>query len=420
MGSLTTFTIVLAAVLLFSLIATVDRRPVARAPPELRPTAATDLIFVALVVMPGEEAECARCLRTIFSNAWAPERIQVAVMHYFDPGTRIPGGVGIDAYYSSVRAQYDRICLETPGSRNCGDCLRVLERPAHLAKGVSAAHAELLRRVYGGEPFWCEAFPKLRFVSQWDRLAVEELRRCCAIHGPNSLLTVAPADRFSGATPSFPVVVRGTGDHGFPQVKPRLFRTKRPGRPFAAPLLAPSFVFAPGKMVADVPPDPRLQFCDGADALLRTARLFTHGWRPFAPSRVLVHRHRINPVDADDGGQVITKATTKTADSRQRREKSFAAALSVLGEDACAVCDRPRSQHTSASALNHPFEAPLGALANRSRLLGSAATLTQFKEYCGAWPGKLPTVRARCGVVGTPAGDERAAKGLEHGDFLLE
>ena len=340
--------VVAIVILLLSLVATIDRRPNPEKNLQELPSVATDAIFVAIIAMPGDEAECARCLRTLFTNAWAPERVQVVVLHYFDPDARRPGGVGIDSYYSSVRAQYDRVCLQTPGSRNCGDCIRVIERPVQKAAGIAPAHAELLKLAYTGEPFWCEAFPKLRFTRQWDQKAVNELRKCFRLYGPKSLLTVAPADRFTGNRPPFPVVDPKLGQHGFPRVVPRLFQTAQPGRPFAAPLLSPRFIFAPAAAITrDVPPDSKFQFCEDAEPLLRSARLYTYGWGFYSPSCTLVHRHRINPVDADEDCEVIPFSKTVTANARQRRELSYIAALSVLGEDLCAVCDRARSEHTA-------------------------------------------------------------------------
>lgn len=364
-------------------------------------------VFVAVVAQHGEEVQCAHMLKTLFENAAVPGRITAAVVHYVDPDALSEDGVGMAAFFSDIRGQYERVVA---GGRSRASQIRVIKRHAHEAKGLEPARHLLLNGAYRGERYWCEAFPKLRFVKGWDDTAISLSR-------PKQVLTVVPPDRFNALRPTFPVAAAGsldTDEHRFPRVEGRFFTVNTPGRPMPCPLLCPQFVFAPATMVTAVPPDPRLRFCDHVEPLLRSAKLVTRGWTLFAPAVPLVFRHRVSPVDGDDDGDVIGSVTAATPEDRRMRNRGVMAALSMLKADPCRVCGRPRDEHTTAATLNHPFDPHQGALADRSGVFGTVRTLKEFRRGCGAWVGVAPTNYAKAGLVrrGNIPTDELSVKGL--------
>jgi hypothetical protein len=178
--------------------------------------------------------------------------------------------------------------------------------------------------------------------------------------------------------------------------------------------LSSSFVFAQAWMVRTVPPDKRLVHCDKADPLVRSARLFTHGWRFCTPGVPIVYRHRDSPVGSETSERVVGEVRAVTAAQRVARGRGIIAALSIIGEDPCKTCSLPRARHTSNVALNHPFEPHDGVLVDRHKLIGSARSLKHFRKSCGSWVGVPPTKHAARGVVrrrGIPA-DELSVKAV--------
>ena len=364
-------------------------------------------VFVAVVAQHGEEVQCAHMLHSLFEKAAVPGRITAAVVHYIDPDALRDDGVGMAAFFSDVRGQYERV---VGSGRSRASQIRVIKRHAREAMGLEPARHLLLREAYRRERYWCEAFPRLRFVEGWDDVAI-------ALSRPKRVLTVSPPGRFNALRPTYPVVVAGsldTDEHRFPRVGGRFFTVDAPGRPMPCQLLCPRFVFAPATMVKEVPPDVRLRFCDHVDPLLRSAKLVTRGWALYTTAVQLVYRHRESPVDGDDDDDVITAVVASTPEARRMRNRGVIAALSMLNADPCRVCGRPRDAHTTAATLNHPFDPHIGALSDRRGVFGTVRTLKEFRRGCGVWVGTAPSNYAKAGLVrrGNIPTDELSVKGL--------
>jgi hypothetical protein len=369
----------------------------------LSATDALDTIFVGVIVHPGEESDCARMLHTLFEKAVAANRIHVGILHYVSEEGRTPGGIGMSAYFCNVRAQYDRICIEY-GSRR--QSFKVIRRRVEDDQGREVSRAEMKKYLFGNEKYWCEIYPSHRSANQWDSHAVE----CIHMAGPKSILTTEPGDLFTHR-PTYPVVVGGDLDeHRFPQLEPKIY-AEEPTKPFKVPLMSPAFVFAPSEIILTCPPEPRFAYCDHADVLVRSARYATHGWTFYAPHKVLVHRNRTSPVD-NDVYRHLPMTTATTTEARRLRTLGVHAVLSVLGEDACSICGKRRSEHTTSVTLNHPFEAMKGALSDRGHLIGNSMSLKTFRKQVGVWINKRPGRHASCGVVRRKniSNDERKAK----------
>jgi hypothetical protein len=304
--------------------------------------------------------------------------------------------------------------VEKNAKRNCSDSIRVIELPSEKYKGIQCAHAYVKEFSYKKEKYWCEAYPKLRFVLNWDNLATTECKKALALN-PKSLLTCIPPDVFQ-KVPTYPIVRAGKDDHKFPTVEKAFFTTNNPGRPYMTPLVCPSFIFAPMSCIEEVSPSKNLSFCDHAESFVRTLRLYTHGWIPFTPSCIIVQRRRNSPIDLDDSDEVISPAFAKTAEKRKKMYDSINLILFSVKEDLCAVCDKPRKKHTTKQTLNHPFECTLER--KNIDLLGKEKSIKQFKEYSGCWIKNKINISAAVGITGEKLNtDERSVKGIDN-DFL--
>jgi hypothetical protein len=360
-------------------------------------------IFVAVIVLPGEECSAAIMLNSMFETAVVSERVHVGVLHYVSEQGRKSDVIGLNSYFNNVRSQYDRICIENGTQRRP---FKVIRRNAEDNQGRELSRAEIKSLLFANEKYWCEVHPMHRFMDRWDSHVIESINMA----GPKTILSTEPGDIYTGL-PTFPVVVQNKKDeHQFPQVESRTY-AQLPTRPYESPLLSYSFVFAPSQAINDCPPDPRFTFCDTAEVLLRSVRFATHGYRFFTPHKVIVCRQRESPIDSDPHRKhTFTKAITVAA--RTAKINGINAVLSVLGEDLCDVCHQKRHEHVTSTTLNHPFEPTVMALPDRGELLGSEKTLKSFRKKAGCWVHRRPNKYAAHGILKKASKMEMEEKGI--------
>ena len=219
-------------------------------------------IFVAIASY--RDRECQWTIKDLFARASRPADLTVGVCWQYDP-------------------RADR------------DCFRIRTRPAqvrevhlhvHQARGLGWAR-HLTECLWQGEDFILQIDAHMRFAQDWDRLLFEELAAC---DSPLPMISQYPL----GYRP--PRVLQHRGPltmqpFRFTDTGMLLFGSK----PFETPLTAPArhacfaggFAFARADAWRQIPQDPWLYFADTEAS--HAARLWTHGWDMFSPTRNLIY-----------------------------------------------------------------------------------------------------------------------------------
>lgn len=371
--------------------------------PEPKVLSASDLkgsIFVGLAVLPGDETAAARTIYSAMAGAKTPQLVCVGVVRYVD-GAESP----LDAYFSNIITQYERVCAEHRGSKSYAANIRVHTMPYGVSRGRSAARHALETHLYASETYFCHTVPGLTFTKHWDVVALQSLHM---LNNPKAILTTEPSYAEACSRPTYPKVHMAC--HGrlpLPATVPTSFATLEPSRPFETLLWVPHWSFFKAQpCVRDVPSDPSYRRSDDIDQLITSARLFTHGYTFHTPLRAVACW--ADSISTDEPRPVPEPSTKKSHLMR---------ALVLLHEDPCAACGRSRHQHKSA-ALGHEFEAShKGNAPQPPYLLGNVHALETFKHRCGgAWVGSrsIQTHVAKGYVSNTPRQDELIAKGEDY------
>lgn len=173
--------------------------------------------------------------------------------------------------------------------------LRWLHVPAADSKGVCWARAQV-QTLYKGEEYTLAIDSHMRFVKGWDELLIKELKKCGAAkavisHHPPSYTppaALAPNPRLTvlrAGTPSAGGDIRLRGEP----------LDSAPKAPLRGAFVAPGFWFARGAIIREIPYDPHLYF--EQEELCLSARLHTHGWDVFHPTKIIAyHLYNTTPV----------------------------------------------------------------------------------------------------------------------------
>lgn len=227
-------------------------------------------IFVSIASY--RDAACSRTLRELFENAARPDRVFVGVCE-------------------QNTAAAEEGCLP-PGFR-WHDHVRRVSVPAREAKGPTYAR-HLCSTLYRGEAYFCQLDSHMRFVKNWDEECIAMLKTCVpSKQGRKPVLTHYPHDVPrdgevpDGVSDGVPVLCKSKFDHQgivtFDSVTLPASRIPR-----MVPFTAGGFLFGPGSMVQEVPFDPDLPHLFQGEEFLYSARLWTHGYDFFTPTRNVV------------------------------------------------------------------------------------------------------------------------------------
>ncbi len=217
------------------------------------------------------DRECQYTVRDLFQKARHPERIFVGICWQFDP-------------------ELDQ------------DCFRIETRPAqvrrvdfHARDAIGLGWARLqAQELWQGEEYTLHIDSHMRFAPDWDHLMLEELAACPSDWPVLTLYPAAywPPDRLDEATftSSAVQVVKRIGPDGMPWCTVRFAPPEVPvSAPKPASGVAGGFIFAPSRMIRDVPSDPEVYFIGEEPNL--AVRLYTHGFDLFSPRTSLIYHY---------------------------------------------------------------------------------------------------------------------------------
>lgn len=232
----------------------------------LGPAQQPETIFVSVASY--RDSECNETIRDMFKQAAKPARVYVGICEQN----------GEDAAED---------CLP-PSMSEFKKQVRRLTLPNMEARGPTKARALIANVLYNGETYFCQIDSHTKFVRGWDDIAVEELKKCpdpsraILSHYPRSWDEFAEASKPGSGVPVL-CKSKMDGSAGVPNLEAVIIP---PGKkPRRVPFVSGGFVFGPGAMVRQCPYDPTLDMVFVGEEILHAARLFTHGFDVYTPTR---------------------------------------------------------------------------------------------------------------------------------------
>ncbi len=310
-----------------------------------------DRIFVQIASY--RDPECQWTVKYLFEKAARPERVFIGICWQYDPET------DQECFQFATRPEQVRIS------------------PWHWreGKGVCWARHEA-QKLWEGEEYALFIDSHMRFEEGWDDKLIAELAEC---GGKKAVLTNHPAaytppnhiERFSK-----PTILRA---HPYNEEGDMRFRgdflDRAPDHPLPGAFIAAGFMFAPGRIIKEVPYDPYMYF--NQEELSLAARFYTHGYDIFSPKDILLYHYyhdpnapRKRPLHWDDS----TDWVTLQDNARKRLDHLLGYKLSTD-----PIVTRELDRYG----------------------LGSARSLEEYQEYCGIdFKQKTLSEKAlRCGFI---------------------
>lgn len=287
----------------------------------------------------------------LFIQASHPERVRVGLCWQYKEGA--------DEAKPVVPAEYKKQ-------------VRIDAVEASESEGPSWAKSRA-QGFYSGEDYVLMIDSHMRFEQGWDELLVAQWKECGDVkavithYPPNYTPPRKLAEPILTVVRAHPPTVGGDiRFRGEPLKVP-------PAKPLRGAFAAPGFQFSRGALIEEVPYDPYLYF--EQEEMCFSARLFTHGWNVYHPSKVILyHLYDSTPVPhmrhrhwSDHGGWQSLNARAKV-----RRDHLLGVQLTELK---AALKDLDEYGH------------------------GDARGLDEYEEYCGIEfaSGKLSEKALVCG-----------------------
>lgn len=213
------------------------------------------------------DPDCQWTVKDLFEKAAKPERIQVGICWQVIPGQ-------------------DEDCVQV--ATRPGQVRGVTFHATRESRGACWARHQM-QKLWQGEDYYFQIDSHCRFEKDWDSRYIAMLRACGS---PRPVLTTYPPgfdppDKFS--RPRIAIMTAGAF-HDTGVLIPSswsLFLDQAPPAPLPTALLSAGQVFAPGRIVEEVPYDPHLYF--QGEEISMAARLWTHGWDLFVPNDSLMY-----------------------------------------------------------------------------------------------------------------------------------
>lgn len=220
-------------------------------------------IFVSVASY--RDPECSATLESLFANATWPRRVSVGLCVQNAPG--------------------DAACALPP--REERGPVRTVRVPHERAAGPSPARFRCAA-LYRQEDFFMQIDSHTRFVPGWDR---ELLRQWRATGNPRAVLTHYPPAAMTAAVERGDLTTQmcggGFGEDGGTMCSFTAAEVPAGVVPRPTHYAASGFLIMPRAATRAVPHDPGLSFLFWGEEVLMAARLYTHGFDLYNPSRAV-------------------------------------------------------------------------------------------------------------------------------------
>lgn len=363
-------------------------------------------IFTSIIAY--RDPELLPTLQSLFGQAAHPGRLVAGVVWQGDDS---------DAAEVALLQRIDEFASTLPAGS-----VRQLRLAHTEARGPCFARHLAQSRLFGGEEFYLQIDSHMRFASGWDDELVRQWRMCSderAVittypppyqrdNNSDAPSAAASAGAASAAATSIaasssdpPTVLCASHFHpsdGMLRIVGRLLQ-RCPAAPVETALYAAGFAFSRGRAVAEVPYDPHLQNLFFGEESNMAARLYTHGYRFFAPTHNLIwhcwsrdYRPSFREVTRDQPHHLRRERIARLRVMRllAMPQLDDAAALDTTA-DGCAGASTaaaassaeaapagPDDSSTDDPSLSFDLVTPLPPYT-----IGSVRTLQQFYEHTG-------------------------------------
>lgn len=263
-----------------------------RNPSRPEPFKNSPTIFVSIASY--RDSDCINTLMSMFDKADEPERVFAGVCE-------------------QNTSDGDEVCL--PAEFEWHDQVRRISLPSKEAKGPTYARY-LCSTLYRNETYFLQLDSHMRFVKGWDTAAIAMLEAC---ESKKPVLTHYPLDWSSKGAKGVPVLCKSKPDANTGLATFEAVTLPSTPEPKPVPFVAGGFTMGPGSMVRDVPYDPDLPHLFQGEELLYSARLWTHGYDFFTPTRNLVYHHYYRKGSPKFWDDLDTKDAQKQTVKKVRR-----------------------------------------------------------------------------------------------------
>jgi hypothetical protein len=222
-------------------------------------------IFVSIASY--RDPDCQNTVADLFAQAAHPERIFVGICWQFVPGE-------------------DDDCFKLEPL--FPEQVRRLD--IHASESLGACWArQQVQSLWQGEDYYFQIDSHMRFVSGWDERLLEMLSQC---PGEKVVLSTYPLaftpPRELANAELVTIHPKGFDEHGILAQRSTLTPLDQaPQNPTPTAFIGAGMLFAPGRIVTEVPYDPHVYF-EGEEISL-AARLWTSGWDIYTPNGAIAY-----------------------------------------------------------------------------------------------------------------------------------
>jgi glycosyltransferase involved in cell wall biosynthesis len=227
-------------------------------------------IFVSIASY--RDPECQHTVRDLYAKAAHPENISVGICWQFD-----------------ALEDEDCFVVYPPFPEQ----VRINSYDARESKGGCWARADALS-LLKDEDYVLQIDAHMRFAPGWDDKLLAALAQCPGKAALTALLPgYAPPDRLEDMQGNIRIIcAQAMGKAG--EAQPLHLGSRKAlaasfMQPFLSAFYVANFMFAPARLVRDVPYDPHIYF--RGQELTYSARLWTHGWDLYQPCEVLAYHY---------------------------------------------------------------------------------------------------------------------------------
>lgn len=227
-------------------------------------SASLPTIFVSIASY--RDPDCQNTVRDLFEKAAHPERVFIGICWQYVPGE------DDDCFVLNTRPEQ----------------VRTIKVHASESKGVCWARSQV-QTLWRGEDYFLQVDSHMRFVAGWDDLLIDMLGKC---DSPKPVLSTyplsfTPPDQLAddGMVTIFP---KEFDDHGVLAQRSEIRNMKdAPALPPQNAFIGAGLVFAPSRLIEEVPYDPHIYF-EGEEITL-AVRMWTRGWDIHVPNAVVAY-----------------------------------------------------------------------------------------------------------------------------------
>lgn len=221
-------------------------------------------IFVSIASY--RDTECQWTVKDLFEKAKYPDRVIVGICWQFIAAE--------DADCFVVKTRPDQV--------------RVIEVDARESRGVCWARGKI-QGLWRGEEYFLQVDAHSRFAPCWDETFIEMLRACPSERAVLSTYPASyvPPDQLGKDNIAI-INAKEFDDNGVLALGSKaVAQAEMPPTPQPTAFIGAGTLFGPSAIITEVPYDPYIYFT--GEEITLAARLWTHGWDLFTPSKCTVY-----------------------------------------------------------------------------------------------------------------------------------